>query len=167
MIPDLYSATVPVFRHYLPRILTIAGRPGADLTGRLAEGSFTAGEHLVVAQGFALRTVFPVLGRMVPETSTEAPTVGGLQGRHVEVMRHLGSLTTDDFTATEVRQITHRAGEGEVSQGVEDYVLLFGLPNFFFHLSLGYAILRGQGVEVGKADFDGLHSYPPGFRFDD
>jgi hypothetical protein len=42
---------------------------------------------------------------------------------------------------------------------------LFGMPNFLFHTSLAFAILRAQGVEIGKADFDGLHDYPPGFRF--
>ena len=45
-------------------------------------------------------------------------------------------------------------------------VFLYGLPNFLFHITMGYAALRGAGVALGKADFDALHSYPEGFRFE-
>jgi hypothetical protein len=38
------------------------------------------------------------------------------------------------------------------------------MPNFLFHASMAFAILRANGIEIGKADFDGLHDYPPGFR---
>jgi len=46
-----------------------------------------------------------------------------------------------------------------------DYYLLYAVPNFFFHLTMVYAIARQAGVPIGKADFDGFHAYPPGFRF--
>jgi hypothetical protein len=46
-----------------------------------------------------------------------------------------------------------------------DFLHLFGLPNFFFHLTMGYAALRAAGVPLGKADFDGFHAYPADFRF--
>ncbi len=39
------------------------------------------------------------------------------------------------------------------------------MPNFLFHLSMGFAVLRAGGLEIGKGDFDGLHEYPRGFRF--
>ncbi len=46
-----------------------------------------------------------------------------------------------------------------------EFLHLYGLPNFFFHLTMGYAALRAAGVRLGKADFDGFHSYPDDFRF--
>jgi hypothetical protein len=46
-----------------------------------------------------------------------------------------------------------------------EFLHLYGIPNFFFHLTMGYAALRAAGVPLGKADFDGLHSYPADFRF--
>ena len=42
-----------------------------------------------------------------------------------------------------------------------DFLNLYRLPNFFFHMNMAYANLRAQGMEIGKADFDGLHGYPP------
>ncbi len=40
-----------------------------------------------------------------------------------------------------------------------DFLFQYALPNFFFHLATAYAILRGHGVPLGKADYDGLHKY--------
>jgi uncharacterized protein len=48
-----------------------------------------------------------------------------------------------------------------------DFLYLYGLPNFFFHLTMGYAALRAAGADLGKADFDGFHAYAAGFRFSD
>jgi len=44
-------------------------------------------------------------------------------------------------------------------------VLSYAMPNFFFHLCMAYALLRAQGVPLGKPDFDGWHRYAPGFSF--
>jgi uncharacterized protein len=41
-----------------------------------------------------------------------------------------------------------------------EFLLQYGLPNFLFHVTTAYAILRAQGVPVGKGDFDGFHAYP-------
>ena len=65
----------------------------------------------------------------------------------------------------EARRITHRAGFAELTQDGATFLHLFGMPNFLFHTSMAFAILRSQGIEIGKADFDGLHDYPHGFRF--
>ena len=61
---------------------------------------------------------------------------------------------------------THRAGFAYLDQSAADYLHQFAIPNLWFHLSMAYAILRQAGADVGKADFDGLHSYPTGFAFD-
>ena len=49
---------------------------------------------------------------------------------------------------------------GRVRSG-SDFLHLYGIPNFFFHLSMAYANLRTEGMEIGKADFDAHHGYPP------
>ena len=165
---DLFAATVPVFADYAPRIAALAeiadALPGT-LDARLAPDGFGAGEHLVVAQGFALRTVFPVLGREVPELSTTEATVAGIARRHAELAAILGGIGPDDFAGAAARRVSHVAGEARLDQGAADYVHLFGVPNFFFHVTMGYASLRAAGADVGKARFDGLHGYPPGFSF--
>lgn len=70
-----------------------------------------------------------------------------------------------DFTGASERTVRHTAGEAELEQDAATFVTLFALPNFFFHLGMAFAILRHGGAVIGKADFDGQHVYPAGFRF--
>jgi hypothetical protein len=77
----------------------------------------------------------------------------------------LATLEPAAFAAAESRRIRHRAGFADLDQTGAEFLHLFGLPNFMFHLSMGFAVLRQRGLDIGKADFDGLHEYPHGFRF--
>lgn len=166
----LYQATVPVLRHYTARIDAIVGRldrsTAAKLSDRLTDGSFSAGEHLTVAQGFVLRTIYPLMGAAVPALSDETPDPDGLRRRCAGLAHRLDGLSVEDFRGAGGRRINHVAGEAEHEQSATDFVTLYALPNFFFHLSMGYAILRHGGVSLGKADFDAHHAYPVAFRFD-
>ncbi len=167
----LFTATVPVFRHYVTQIdrllSALPGDPTGLLERRLAEAGFTAGEHLHTAQGFVLRTVFPLLGREIPALSTERADADGLIRRCQDLRDILDGLTPEGFGAAVGRVVSHTAGMAELRQSVDDYVTLYAVPNFFFHLTMAYATLRQAGVDIGKADFDGQHSYPKGFRFPD
>lgn len=58
-----------------------------------------------------------------------------------------------------------QAGDATIELPIEQYVMQFALPNYYFHLSMIYAILRHQGIKVSKGDYDGLHQYRPGFSF--
>ena len=77
----------------------------------------------------------------------------------------LGAMTPAEFEGAETRVIRHQAGFAVLEQTGVDFLHLFGLPNFFFHMTMGYAALRAAGVPLGKADFDGFHAYPADFRF--
>ncbi|MCG7587734.1 DUF1993 family protein [Photobacterium sp. OFAV2-7] len=46
-----------------------------------------------------------------------------------------------------------------------EFIHQYILPNFYFHISMVYAIAKSKGVVLSKADFDGIHSYPSGFSF--
>ncbi|QHQ34148.1 DUF1993 family protein [Algicella marina] len=157
----LFRATVPVFLHYLGRLNSIIAKaPDTALASRLTEDTGTAAEHFATAQGFTLRTVFPLIGRDAPELPETA-----LAARADTARAHLTPLTEADFAGATTRTITHTAGFAELRQTADTFATCYGLPNFFFHLTFGYATLRAQGVSIGKSDFDGQHSYPPGFRF--
>jgi hypothetical protein len=137
--PPFYTASVPVFLHYLDRSEGLLGRlraHGAVLTARLAPDMFTTGQQMATASSFALRVAFPLAG-----------------------------LAPESFTGAETRRIRHRAGFADLDQDGATFLHLFGMPNFLFHTSMAFAILRSQGIGIGKADFDGQHDYPHGFRF--
>ncbi|MCR9136095.1 MAG: DUF1993 domain-containing protein [Alphaproteobacteria bacterium] len=164
----LFQSTVPVFRHYIERINAIIVSLGDKtvLAAQLVPDTFTAGEHFASAQGYSLRTVFPLMDREVPDLSTEDTDMSSLLQRGREIQEILSALAPSNFCLKPDQPIHHRAGQADLVQDATLFVTLYALPNFFFHVTMGYATLRAAGVPVGKADFDGQHFYPDGFRFD-
>lgn len=160
--PPLYLASVPVFRHYLARMADLAERAGPErlARARIAD-AFPAGRQFSTAAGFAVRVACPLAGREVPHLPA------ALAPRLAVVRALLGAMRPAEFEGAETQQITHTAGFAELTQDGAGFLHLFGLPNFFFHLTMGYAALRADGLPIGKADFDGLHGYPADFRFDE
>lgn len=155
----MYQASVPVFRHYLSRVSDIVAVAGPDaLDARIAD-SFPARQQFATAAGFSLRIACPLAGREVPDLPQ------GLGPRLAVARAMLGAMTPAEFEGAETRVIRHRAGFAELEQTGAEFLHLYGIPNFFFHLTMGYAALRAAGVPLGKADFDGFHSYPANFHF--
>ena len=158
-LPPLYVASVPVFRHYLGQMARIVETaPETALDSRIAD-AFPARQQFATAAGFSLRVACPLAGQPVPELPAEL-------GARLQAARDgLDHLHPADFTQAERRRIRHRAGSAELIQDGASFLHLFGMPNFLFHLTMGYAALRMAGLAIGKADFDGFHRYPEGFRF--
>jgi uncharacterized protein len=155
----MYQATVPVFRHYLAQVAAMVEKAGPEaLEVRIAD-AFPAGRQFATAAGFALRVACPLAGREVPDLPQ------ALGPRLAVARAMLGAMTPAEFDGAEGRIIRHHAGFAVLEQPAGDFLHLYGLPNFFFHLTMGYAALRAAGVPLGKADFDGFHVYPEDFRF--
>lgn len=155
----MYQATVPVFRHYLARVAGMVEKAGPEALSARIGDSFPAAQQFAIAAGFSLRIACPLAGRDIPDLPE------ALGPRLAVARAMLGAMQPADFEGAEARIIRHSAGFAELEQTAPDFLYLYGLPNFFFHLTMGYAALRSAGVPLGKADFDGFHSYPPDFRF--
>jgi uncharacterized protein len=165
----LFECSKPVFEHYLGRIDHLLGK--LDLTGQhgltrsLQRDAFTAGEHFRTAQGFVLRTLFPLIGKPIPEIAESGTDLPALLHRGNAIRALIAPVRPDDFIGASNRIIEHRAGDAELEHSATDFLTLYAMPNFFFHLTSAYAILRQTGMMIGKGDFDGWHSYPAGFSF--
>lgn len=158
-VPPLYAASVPVFRHYLARVQDMAERAGPEaLAARIAD-AFPAGQQFATAAGFALRATCPLAEREMPDLPQ------GLAPRLAVVRATLGAMRPEEFLGAESRLIRHSAGFADLEQTGAEFLHLYALPNFFFHLTMGYAALRQAGMALGKGDFDGFHHYPADFRF--
>jgi uncharacterized protein len=155
----MYQASVPVFRHYLARVAEMVEKAGPEAMGARIADAFPAGQQFATAAGFALRVTCPLAGREVPDLPQ------ALGPRLAVARAMLGAMAPGDFDGAGARVIRHRAGLAEIEQTGAEFLFLYGLPNFFFHLTMGYAALRAAGVPLGKADFDGFHAYPDGFQF--
>jgi hypothetical protein len=166
---DLYEASVPVFQHYLERLAALvqaaerhacgAADEAAVLAARLAPDMFPLRQQVEIAANFSLRACYPLAGQTVPVPPRYPPTLAGLQWRLAQARQALHCLPPSAFAGEIQRPITADAGQATLHLPAHQFLLHYALPNFLFHLSTAYAILRHIGVPVGKQDFDGFHRY--------
>ncbi len=86
-----------------------------------------------------------------PDTET---TIDELRARIRAVVAHLETYTAADFDGADTRRVDLPFMEGKSMHGI-DYLVEMAQPNFFFHLTTAYAILRHNAVDVGKMDYIG------------
>ncbi|MFT3850653.1 MAG: DUF1993 domain-containing protein [Propionivibrio sp.] len=169
-LPGLYEASAPVFLRYLDRLaawVDIADAharahdvaPGELLNARLAPDMLPFEAQVRIAANFALRAAFPLAGRDIPPYGEFDASFDGLRQCIARVVKLVGSLEPAHFAGSESRILESRAGNALVSLRAPEFLYQYALPNFFFHLTTAYAILRSRGVAIGKEDFDGFHSY--------
>jgi hypothetical protein len=82
-------------------------------------------------------------------------TFAELQARIAATIAGLAALKPADMDGAEDRTVTFKAGPRDMSFKGADYIRYWILPNFYFHSTTAYAILRHNGVELGKTDFLG------------
>jgi len=160
----LYTASVPVFQRYLGRLggwldQAEAQRGAAVLDARLAPDMLPLRMQVVVTANFTLRTAFRLAGQPVPAFGEWPDGFGGLRSHLAHASSLLQTLSPAQFADAATRVITSDAGEAVLQLDGATFLHQFALPNFFFHVTAAYAILRQQGVPLGKADFDGFHRY--------
>ncbi|HEX8603363.1 MAG TPA: DUF1993 family protein [Pseudoduganella sp.] len=162
-----------VFLHYLDRLDHLLQCVGtfdpAVAAKRLHPGMAPLLQQARTAIGFTLRVCCPLAGRDIVSFQGDDFTLDGVRGELARTAAYLRDLPAEAFDEVfdnaASRQVDTVAGFAELRLDGPDYFLLYGLPNFFFHFSMVYAIARQAGVPVGKADFDGFHAYPAGFSF--
>jgi hypothetical protein len=99
-----------------------------------------------------------VTGKEAPSHPDTETTFAELSARIGKVVAYLDSFTAEDFAGIDSRTVSLPRWEGKSMTAI-DYFVEHGLPNFFFHATTAYAILRQVGVDVGKRDFLGTLSF--------
>jgi uncharacterized protein len=129
------------------------------LQARLAPNMLSLSTQVETAAYFSLRVCFPLAGQAVPAYGEFASTFAGLQLRISHYLRLIDALDAKAFDSAEKRVINAQAGEASLLLPAPEFLFQFALPNFFFHFTIAYAILRHIGVPIGKQQFDGYHAY--------
>jgi len=93
-------------------------------------------------------------GKEAPKHPDTEQTVDEVRARIHTCVSHLDTFKASDFDGAETRLVTLPFMEGKVISG-SDYLTEMALPNFYFHLTTAYAILRHSGVPLGKPDYIG------------
>ena len=129
--------------------------PVVLLQARLFPDMLPMVRQVQIAGDFAKGTLARLAGEEAPSYPDEEASFEALQARMERTLAYVGSVAPQKIDGSETRTITLKiAGQSMDFEG-QPYLLHFALPNFFFHLTTAYNILRHNGVEIGKRDFIG------------
>jgi hypothetical protein len=121
---------------------------------RLAPDQFAFARQVQATCDTAKMAASRLTGKEAPAQADTEQTIDELRARVRSVVTYLEQLTAKDFEGAAKRVVTQPRWEGKVMSGA-DYFLEHAQPNFFFHLTHAYAILRHNGVSIGKRDYLG------------
>lgn len=157
---SIYAATVTTFTRVLRNLDAMLDKGKAEgdidalLAARLAPNMFPLLKQVQVVTDFAKNTTARLAGLEIsafPDTETN---LAELKARIERTIAFVESAPQTSFAGAETRSVTFAAGpDVKLTMTGEDYLLTFALPNFYFHATTAYAILRHNGVNVGKMDF--------------
>jgi len=163
---SMYQASVPVLLHGLTSLQNIIGKaqahaaekqiePAALTSARLFPDMFPMYRQIHVATVMAKNCALQLAEVEAPALDDNATTFDELRARIQTTIDYLNTLKPAQIDGTEGKRVVHKMrGESVEFTGL-DYLHYFILPNFYFHITTAYNILRHNGVELGKRDFLG------------
>lgn len=168
MTVSLYTASVPVFQQMLGSLGDVLAKsqahaadrkidPAALLQARLFPDMFPLTRQVQIACDFARGVCARLAGVELPKTDDQETTFDELRALIAQTRDFIAGLKRVQFDGGEQREIVTRPGTPKEKRFTgSDYLLTYGLPQFFFHVGMAYALLRHNGVEIGKRDYMGL-----------
>jgi hypothetical protein len=166
MTLSMYQASVPVFIHSLKNLSAILSKaeafcaakkidPSVLINARLAPDMFPLSRQVQIATDIAKGGAARLADIEVPSFPDTETTFAELQARVAKILAFLQTLKAAQIDGSEDRAINLKVGPRELSFKGQDYLTHFVIPNVYFHITAAYAILRHNGVELGKSDFLG------------
>lgn len=162
----MYQASIPVFVRMLGNLSAILDKaaahaeakkidPAIFVNARLAPDMYPLSRQVQIATDIVKGCAARLAGIEVPCYEDNETTFAELQARIAKTKDFLQSVSAAQIDGSEDRKITLKFGSRELNLLGQAYLLDFVLPNFHFHLTTAYAILRHNGVEIGKKDYTG------------
>lgn len=166
MALSMYDLSVPVFSrglgqltHLLEKSLAHAKAndidPATLVDARLAPDMLTLAGQVQRASDASKLGVARIAGITAPSFPDEEKSYDELLARIVKTQDFLGTVDRALIDGHEERPVTIKAREGEAHFTAQRYLLQFALPNFFFHVTTAYGVLRHKGMPIGKMDYLG------------
>jgi hypothetical protein len=158
---SMYRASIPVFIRGLRNLSAILKKGEAHqnnasfIDARLAPDMLTLAGQVQRVSDTAKVTAARLGGIDNPSFPDTEKTFAELQARIQKTIDFLKSVKPEQVDGSEQKKIEFKAGPNELKFNGLDYLLGFALPNFYFHVTAAYAILRHMGVQVGKMDYLG------------
>ena len=165
MAMSMYAASVPVFQHMLKNLSHILDKgeasaaarkfdPAVLTAARLAPDMLPFTRQILIACDAAKLGVSRISGVEAPKFEDNEASFADLKGRIQKTLDYLATVPAKAMDGTEEKEVTFPAGRDKTrTMKGQAYLTLHVLPNFFFHVTTAYAILRHNGVDLGKTDY--------------
>ncbi len=169
MTSPMYTNSVPVFKQLLTAMKAIleqanaqvaakSMQPGALLQARLFPDMFPLVKQVQIAADFARGITARLAGIDVPAFEGTEASFADLDDLLTKTLAFLDGVDAAKFDGSEGKEIVLRPGTPKEKKLVgQAYLSSYGLPQFFFHVTTTYAILRHNGVPIGKKDYMGAY----------
>ena len=167
MALSMYDFSIPVLKQALGSLAVILRKaadhaesrkidPAAFISARLFPDMFALAKQVQIATDQAKGCAARLAGIDIPSFEDNETTFGELQARIEKTIAFLDSVKAQQINGSETRDIVLQLRERTVEFKGQDYLLKWVMPNFYFHVTTAYNILRHNGVEIGKRDFLGI-----------
>ena len=169
MTSPMYTHSAPVFKQMLTALKAMLAQvdahvaaksmePDAFLQARLFPDMFPLIKQVQIAADFARGVSARLCGVEVPANEGNETTFADLDALLTGTIAFLDSLNPAQFDGSESREIVLRPGTPkERTLSGQAYLANYGSPQFFFHVTTAYAILRHNGMAIGKRDYMGVY----------
>jgi hypothetical protein len=162
----MYQASAPRFANILSNLSGILEKaeahveakkiePAALIAFRLYPDMYPLARQVQVACDVAKGAVARLAGVEIPQHQDTERSFPELKARIAKTVEFIQSVKPEQVDGTEEKEIALKLGSREVTFKGMQFLLGFALPNFYFHVTTAYNILRHNGVEIGKRDFLG------------
>ena len=167
MTISLYAASIPVFKQMINSTSAILSKaeqhaaakniePTALLQDRLFPDMFPLIRQVQIAADFARGVSARLADVDVPKYDDNEQTFADLHALLAKTLTFIDGFTAAQIDGNEGREIVTRPGTPKEKKfNGQSYLLSYGLPQFFFHITTVYAILRHNGLDIGKRDYMG------------
>jgi uncharacterized protein len=166
MSVSLYDVSIPVFTLSLNNLVAILDKAASQAADKKVDPKVLAGARLIIdmlplssqvqiacdaAKGAAAR----LAAIEVPKHEDTETTLAELKARVAKTLDFIKTIKPEQLQGAETREVVIQFPQGTLKFTGINYLTNFALPNFFFHVTTAYAILRKNGVDLGKRDFLG------------
>ena len=163
---SMYQASVPALVQMLKALSNVLDKgaafakeqgidPAELINARLAPDMFPLSRQVQIASDNAKGTVARLAGREIPRYEDTETTFDELKARIAKTVAFVESVPASEIDGSEERQIVLKTGGREITFTGQRYLVHQALPNFYFHVTTAYDILRHKGVPLGKPDYLG------------
>lgn len=161
---SMYAFSAPTFTRMLKNLSAMLKKaeahakdkgidPATLLTAKLAPDMFALTRQVQIATDHAKGAMARLAGQAPEAIEDTEASFADLQARIAKVLAIVEGFKPEQLAGSETREVSVKIPNAELKFSGIDYLNTWALPNFYFHVTAAYAILRNCGVELGKRDF--------------